>query len=141
MREEYAIQQTLNTYSECTSRADDTGVLATFTADGIWQIPGIGAKFEGRKAIAEGMATIRAQFAYVIQVNAPAVITIDGDRATARSVIHETGKLADRDETLDILGAYHDDLVRTQEGWKFTCRTFHLAGMYNTTIRPVVLPG
>jgi hypothetical protein len=48
----------------------------------------------------------------------------------ARSVIRKCGKFADRDEALEVVGFYNDELVRTAEGWKFTRRAFKAAGMH-----------
>ena len=36
------IQQTISTYSEAASRADWDEVLATFTPDGVWELPALG---------------------------------------------------------------------------------------------------
>lgn len=130
MLDEIAIQQTLNRYTEGASRADWEQVLSTFMPDGIWEIPDLGARYQGRAAIQSPMAAFVGQMAYFVQINSPAIITVEGDKATARSVIRECGKYADRDEALEVLGFYNDDLVRTPAGWKFARRAFKAAGMH-----------
>ena len=66
------------------------------------------------------MPTFLEPYTYFVQINAPAVINVDGDRANARSVIRECAKLKDKDEANEVLGFYNDELVRTPEGWKFS---------------------
>jgi ketosteroid isomerase-like protein len=141
MIDEIAIQQTLNKYSEGCSRADWDQVMSTFTADAIWEIPRLKASYQGHAAMREVMAAFVAQMAYFVQINSPAIITVDGDKATARSVIRECGKFADRDAALEIVGFYTDELTRTAEGWKFTRRTFRAAGMHTFPLLPAVAPG
>lgn len=52
-------------------------------------------------------------------------ITIDGDRATSRSEFYNPMVMAKRDGTTSIFfvgGEYHDQLVRTPNGWRITNR-------------------
>jgi len=130
MLDEIAIQQTLNRYSEGASRADWDQVLSTFVPDGIWEIQDLGVRYQGHAAIQAPMAAFLGQMAYFVQINSPAIITVEGDKAKARSVIRECGKYADRDEVLEVLGSYTDELVRTPGGWKFARRAFKAVGMH-----------
>jgi uncharacterized protein (TIGR02246 family) len=129
--DEAAIQQVLSAYSVATSRGDDARVLELFTEDGVWSVPGIGVHLEGLEQVRGGMAQIRSQFDYIVQVNGAAEITVSGDNARAASVIRESGKYVDREVAVDILGIYEDDLVRTPDGWKFRRRLFDLQGMHD----------
>jgi hypothetical protein len=73
---------------------------------------------------------------YIVQLNAPALIKLDGNSATARSVIRECGKYAGRDVALEVLGFYADRLVRSPETWKFAHRIFELRGMHTFPLLP-----
>ncbi|HTV95466.1 MAG TPA: nuclear transport factor 2 family protein [Steroidobacteraceae bacterium] len=130
MLDEIAIQQTINRYTEGASRADWDQVMSTFLPDGVWEIPGLGVRHQGHAAIRAAMAAFVGQMAYFVQINSPAIITVEGAKARTRTVIRECGKFADRDEALEVLGFYNDDLLRTTEGWKFTCRAFKAVGMH-----------
>jgi ketosteroid isomerase-like protein len=130
MQDEIAIQQTISRYSEGASRTDWNQVLSTFTPDATWEIPSFGAVFREHAVIGKAMAGFIEQMAYFVQVNAPAQISVNGDRATARSMIRECGKFADRDEALEILGYYEDELARTSQGWQFTRRVFHVLAQH-----------
>jgi hypothetical protein len=136
MLDEIAIQQTINTYSDGASRADWNQVLSTFTPECIWEIPGLKARYRDHAVIQNVMASFVGQMAYFVQINSPAIITVEGDKATARSGIRECGKFSDRNEALEILGRYEDELVRTAKGWKFTRRTFYAAGKHSFALLP-----
>ena len=136
MIDEVAIQQTINRYSEAASRADWSAVVATYAPDGVWVIASSGTTFEGRDAIREGLGKMSGAMEFVVQINAPAVIDVSGDTATARSVIREAGRVKGSDETFEALGFYADSLVRTSEGWRFSRRTFELKGLHRNPMVP-----
>jgi hypothetical protein len=136
MDDEFSIQQTLNLYSVHASRADWDRVLATYLPDGVWEVPGLGARFEGLEEIRSGLLRFSEPMDYIVQVNTPAVIAVAGDTATAQSVIREAGKFSGRDEALEVLGLCQDKLVRTSEGWKFAERVFEIRGMHSYPLLP-----
>ena len=129
MDDSVAIQQLLNRYSVRSSRREFDDVVATYAPDGVWEIASWGQTFDGHAAIRDGLFSLTAQTEYVIQQNSPAVITIDGDTATATSVICENGKQADSCDAFQALGYYVDQLARTAEGWRFKRRRFELVSM------------
>jgi len=136
MSDEIAIQQTLNTYSVNASLGNLEAMVATFAPDGVWDIPGINARFEGHEAILAGASAVVGAIEYMVQLNSPAVIKVDGDTATAQSVIRECGKYAGRQTSLEVLGLYTDKLVRTADGWRFAQRTFTVRGMHDFDTAP-----
>jgi hypothetical protein len=136
MYDEVAIQQTLNRYSDGASRADWVQVMSTFTPEATWEIAGVGARYQDHAVIQKVMAAFVGQMVYFVQLNSAAVITLDGERAKATSIIRECGKFADRDEALEIFGRYEDNLIRTAEGWKFTRRVFHGLGQHRYALLP-----
>ena len=140
MTDEAAIQRTINQYSVGASRADWERVLATYLPDGVWEVPGLAAKFEGHEAIRGGLLRFSGPMDYIVQVNSPAAIEVDGDTARAHSVIRECGKFAGRDEALEVLGLYADRLARTAAGWKFAERVFEIRGMHSFPLSPPSQP-
>ena len=86
MLDEIAIQQTINRYSEGASRSDWERMLSTFTPSASWEIPAFGAVFRQHAVIREAMVGFIAQMAYFVQINSPAIISINGEQATARSI-------------------------------------------------------
>jgi len=76
----------------------------------------------------------------LVQMNAPAVVILDGDKATARSYIRETGRpKGTTNEWVEIVGYYDDRLIRTPQGWRFAHRTFTTVASYRTTTKPAGL--
>ncbi|MEJ5978342.1 nuclear transport factor 2 family protein [Novosphingobium sp. PS1R-30] len=126
--DDYQVQRAITAYSLLTGRGDWAPVLALFTADGVWEIPHLGLRFAGQEAIRAALAQLSADLEWVFQHNAPALIEVRGDTATARSGIREVGKRKGRDESVEYCGIYADTLVRTSEGWKFTRRVFEGVG-------------
>lgn len=131
MTDEFLVQRTINRYSEAASRADWDEVLSTYVSNGVWEIPAFSLRFEGHDAVRDGLLKFADPMDYIVQLNAPALINLDGSGAIARSVIRECGKYAGRDEGLEVLGIYADRLVRSSDGWKFTHRIFELRGMHS----------
>jgi ketosteroid isomerase-like protein len=136
MSEEFSIQQTISGYAEGASRADWNQVLSTYLPNGVWEITSFGARFEGHKAIQDALRQFCDPMDYIVQINGPGLIRIEGDTATARSVIRECGKYAGRNEGLEVLGFYADKLLRTPDGWKFSHRVFELRGMHSFPLSP-----
>lgn len=140
MIDEIAIQQLINKYTEGASRADYDQVASVYAPDGVWNLPVYNLSFKGRDAITKGMSDFLVAMDYLIQINSPAWIQIDGDTATARSTIREGAKFKGKDESVEILGFYNDELVRTPEGWLFASRTFNLVAMNSVALVPPAQP-
>lgn len=129
--DEYQIQQTISRYTEAASRAAWDEVIATFVPDAIWEIVAIGQKIQGREQIRAAMMEFTKTWDYGMQINAPAVITVDGDTATARSLVREVGRASGKDEVFEMFGVYVDRLVRTADGWKFAHRIMERRGKHH----------
>jgi ketosteroid isomerase-like protein len=136
MSDEFEIQQVLNTYSVTASLGQIDAMAATYTADGIWEVPDIGLRCEGHAAIKAAGEGVTATIEYFIQLNSPAIIKVNGDRATAQSMIRECGKYKGKQVALEVLGMYQDELVRTADGWRFATRKFTAKGMHDFQIAP-----
>jgi hypothetical protein len=65
---------------------------------------------------------------YVVQLNAPALIEVNGNKATTSSTIRECGKSKGKNEGFEYFGFYLDELVQTPQGWKFARRVFRGIG-------------
>ena len=67
---------------------------------------------------------------HLVQINAPAVIEVHGDTASARSLVREYARLRDGGVLMDVVGQFVDELRRTADGWRFTHRTFTVIGTH-----------
>ena len=130
MLDQVEIQQTISRYHEGGSTTDWDQVMATFLPDGIWEVPALNILSQGHAAIREAMTTLMEPIEYLVQINAPAIITVDGDSASARSLIRECAKFRDQPGLIDVVGQFHDELRRTADGWRFAHRTFTILGTF-----------
>jgi len=117
-------------YNRCFDDGDPEGFAATFTEDGEMAVTG-GPTTSGRAALAE---MVRRTPYGIVHVTVDATVEVDGDRAVqdvTLLVISRPGPDAAPDRRTSRLrntGRYHDELVRTPEGWRFARRTATLDG-------------
>jgi len=130
------IQQSLNRYTLGASTGDWDLVLSTFVENGVWEVPARGLCIEGQIAIRAAMRGFADRFAYFVQTNAPGVIAVDGNAATARSTIRECGRYKDQSRALEVLGVYEDVLERSGSDWKFLRRRFVALGAHSFDLHP-----
>jgi ketosteroid isomerase-like protein len=130
MPDKVEIQETISIYHEGASTADYDQLMATFLPDGIWEVPGLEILGQGREDIRSKMTALMAPIEYLVQINAPAIIVVDGDSASARSLIRESAKFRARPSLMDVVGRYDDQLRRTADGWRFAHRTFTILGTH-----------
>lgn len=128
MSDEAAIQRLINLYTDGCNRQDWSQVMATFAEDGIWEVQG--NAIQGHDRIQQAMAGFLVQMDYFTQTASASIIEVAGERASARTTIRECGKFAGRDEALEVLGYYADELLRTAAGWRFAKRTFTSFGLH-----------
>ena len=124
------IRQLTASYNRCFDDGDAEGFAATFTEDGVMEVVG-GPRTEGRHALAE---MVRRTPYGIVHVTVDAIVEVDGDRAVQDVTLLVVGRPApdaprdQRRSTLQRSGRYHDELVRTTDGWRFARRTCTLDG-------------
>jgi uncharacterized protein (TIGR02246 family) len=117
-------------YNRCFDDGDPEGFAGTFIEDGVMEVEG-GPTTTGRAALAE---MVRRTPYGIVHVTVDAVVEVDGDRAVQDVTLLVVARPpadvpADkRYSRLQRSGRYHDELVRTPEGWRFARRTVALDG-------------
>jgi len=117
-------------YNRCFDDGDAEGFAATFTEDGVMEVVG-GFETRGREALAKMCS--RTPYG-VVHVTVDATVEVDGDRAVQDVTImvlqrpKPDAAPAERHTTLERSGRYHDELVRTPDGWRFARRSANLDG-------------
>jgi ketosteroid isomerase-like protein len=132
MQDKLDIQETISRYHEGASTSDLDQIIATFLPDAIWEVPSLKLRAVGHAGLRATMASVLDQLEYLVQINAPAIIDVDGDRATARSLIRECTRFRDGGVYMDVVGQFNDHLERTPDGWKFSQRVFTVLGTETT---------
>ena len=117
-------------YNRCFDDGDSEGFAATFTEDGVMEVDG-GFTVSGRAALEQ---MVRNTPYGIVHVTTDATVCVDDSHAvqdTTVLVLQRPKPDAAPDERTSSLfrtGRYHDELVRTPEGWRFTRRTATLDG-------------
>jgi ketosteroid isomerase-like protein len=132
MHDKIEIQETISRYHEGASTFDLEQIIATFLPDAVWEVPSMKLRAEGHAGIRETMTALVGSLEYLVQINAPAIIDVDGDTATARSLIRECTRFRDADVYMDVVGQFNDRLERTSDGWRFAQRVFTVLGTETT---------
>lgn len=117
-------------YNRCFDDGDAEGFAATFVEGGVMEVTG-GFLVEGRQALEQ---MCRGVPYGIVHVTVDAVVEVQGDRATQDLTVMVLNRPkpdagpGERTSTLDRSGRYHDELVRTPDGWRFARRTATLDG-------------
>jgi ketosteroid isomerase-like protein len=118
------IQALAARFSDAVNERDPKAFAQLWASDHpIWEIgPPLPSRAEGKDAIVAMLQGLYQIERYFMQMTHSGVITIDGDRATARFVERERGK--GDGIYYDNLAIYDDVLVRELEGWRFLQRHY-----------------
>jgi len=116
-------------YNRAFDDGDPDGFAATFIEEGVMEVEGT-FSVSGRDGLAE---MVRHTPYGVVHVTVDATVEVDGDKAVQdvkMLVLSRPGPDAASGArtTLTNSGRYHDELVRTADGWRFTRRTAVLDG-------------
>lgn len=128
LADRFMIRELIDEYSNvCTQKSwDRLGEL--FVEDCVWRTTGTNVRlFEGRDAVVAAITAVVEGYPFVFQMPHAPRIQLDGDRATATTLMHEIGKI-DEATIGSAIAVYRDTLVRTESGWKFAERVFD--GLY-----------
>ncbi len=116
-------------YNRCFDDGDPDAFAATFTEDGVMEVEGT-FSVSGRAGLAE---MVRHTPYGVVHVTVDATVEVDGDRAVQDVTLlvlarPGAGAAPGAISKLTNSGRYHDELVRTSDGWRFAKRTAILDG-------------
>ena len=117
-------------YNRCFDDGDADRFADCFTADGVMAVEG-GPTTTGRGALAD---MVRHTPYGTVHATVDATVEVDGDRATqvvTLLVLQRPAPDAPREQRRSALtrtARYRDELVRTEEGWRFACRRVVLDG-------------
>jgi ketosteroid isomerase-like protein len=92
-----------------------------FTPDAVWRIPFANVELTGRPEIRAGIERLHGAWEFWVQNTHPGTIQLDGDIASGREYVFETGRQRDG-RSVVMYGLFHDRYQHTPDGWKFTER-------------------
>jgi uncharacterized protein (TIGR02246 family) len=112
-----------------------------FTDDAIYSTYDGATTEVGREAILASLRRIEA-FAHSMHILASQYADVDGDNARARTIAMAILVDADVVDPVHVRGlTYHDDLVRSTEGWRITHRRHSAHWQFDAAAVPVLFAG
>jgi 3-phenylpropionate/cinnamic acid dioxygenase small subunit len=117
------IAEVLVRYATGIDRRDWSLFRTVFTDDCELDYGEIGA-WHGIDAVAEFMQQAHAMAGHTLHRLTNQVITVNGDRAEARSYVDALIMVGDNTSGVNGIGYYDDELVRTDTGWRIARRRF-----------------
>lgn len=112
--------------SDAANRIDAEAFQALWAEDGIWKIgPPINMEFKGKENMGTSVSHMLGLWDFFVQMNGPGVVTIQGDKATARFYVNEIARKADDKSGNYNLSMYDDELVKENGKWLFVKRSYN----------------
>jgi ketosteroid isomerase-like protein len=122
LEDDKAIRDLISRYCFLIDRDRDADAFAAmFTEDGVWESASLGRRIAGRKQLREFIEGVYGSDAVYRHLIANALISIDGDRATAHSYVH-VSNLATGIPVCFMVAFYDDELVKQHGEWLFKAR-------------------
>ena len=120
----FLIRELIDEYSNVCTQRDWKRLGDLFVENCVWRTRGTHPRdFRGREAVAAAITSVAESYPLIFQMPHAPRIQLDGDRATATTLMHEIGRMPDESVAF-ALGVYCDTLVRTAQGWQFEERVF-----------------
>lgn len=130
------IQNQMNRYTCAVNRRDWDELAAVFAETGVWECIGPPAlKFEGQRSIVNGLKESIGATAFLVQMNSPAWIKVNGKRAAAHSTMREIAEFPQQNLRCEIFGMYEDDISDNNGAWVFNSRRFTILELRNLKIQ------
>ena len=130
--DELAIRILVDRYADAIVRRDEEAWSATWADDGRWHV--LGDVAIGREAVVLKWQDLMGRLPFVHQIASGGLLTfsegdanghVEFDSARGRFYVNEYATTATAGAPgLLTLGVYHDDYIRTEQGWRFQCRRF-----------------
>lgn len=117
------ISDVLVRYATGIDRRDWPLFRTVFTDDCELDYGEIGA-WKGIDAVAEFMEQVHAMAGHTMHRLTNQAVTVDGDKATARTYVDALIMAGDNKTGVNALGFYDDEIVRTADGWRIARRRF-----------------
>jgi len=136
MSDREQIQDLLSRYSYSISVRDYDTIATLFTPDATWELfghPEMKTRFEG-PTLPESIKSIVEPTSTLIQMPSPALIEVDGDRATAACTVNESGDIKPANQYFCMFGRYNDELVKVNGKWLFKARRFTIINLRITPL-------
>lgn len=96
----------------------------TWAEDGVWHLSPAMEPVSGRENLKAFWSNVMAGYPNVLHWVQPGLVSVQGDRATARFYVQENIKDT-AGNSFRNAGVYNDQLIKEHGEWKFAVRRFH----------------
>jgi ketosteroid isomerase-like protein len=121
----YLIRELVEKYSYAVNARDYETLADCFTEKGVWDVgPPFNFRAEGRENLSAMIAASINENEYVLQMPHATMIWLEGERARAHTTMQELVRGAKGNPGIQLLGIYHDSIVRDAGKWRFEKREF-----------------
>ena len=122
--DELAIRALAHAFADAVNRKDVAAFELLWDDDGIWEIgEPLPSSAKGSSNIAAQLLKLSDALEFFVQQVHSGVVAIDGDRATSRWSVQETGRRRDGGP-YNNHAFYEDELAKRDGTWRFVRRTY-----------------
>ena len=122
--DELAIRALAYAFTDAVNRRDGAAFESLWDENGTWEIGApLHSIANGAANIAAHMIELAEPLAFFVQQVHSGVVVIDGDQATARWSVQETGRARNK-EPYNNHAFYEDELVKRDGAWRFAQRSY-----------------
>ncbi len=126
IKDEIEIRALVNKFSDAANRKDGDAFQALWAKDAVWKIGApINVEFKGKQNMGSSVTHMLGLWDFFVQLSGPGVVTINGDKATARFYVNEIARKADDKSGNYNLSMYDDELIKENGKWVFLKRSYH----------------
>lgn len=124
--DETEIRNAIYKFSDAANRKDGKLFQSLWAKEGTWKIgPPINVEFKGKENMGPSVLRMLGLWDFFVQMPTASVITINGDKATARVYVNEVARKSNDKHGNYNLSMYEDELVKEDGKWVFLKRTYH----------------
>jgi ketosteroid isomerase-like protein len=126
VKDELEIRGLAEKFSDAANRKDGDAFQALWTKDAVWKIGApINMEFKGQENMGTSVTHMLGLWDFFVQLSGPGVVTINGDKATARFYVNEIARKADDKSGNYNLSMYDDELIKENGKWVFLKRSYN----------------
>ena len=126
VKDELEIRALAEKFSDAANRKDGEMFQSLWAKNAVWKIGSpINMEFKGKENMGASVTHMLDLWDFFVQLSGPAVVNINGDKATARFYVNEIArKTSDKSGNYN-LSMYEDELIKENGKWVFQQRTYN----------------
>jgi SnoaL-like domain len=126
LKDELEIRALAEKFSDAANRKDGALFQSLWAKEAVWKIgPPINVEFKGKENMGTSVTHMLGLWDFFVQLSGPGVVTVNGDKATARFYVNEIARKTDDKSGNYNLSLYEDELIKEDGKWVFLKRRYH----------------